>query len=338
MLNCVGLFSCKYVMYCNEPFIHSEISPNGDVRLCCDSWHPKVVGNIFDNTLEEIWVNEEAFKVRQTINEQTYDYCKLDVCPKYKQNKLKSTPQKVTTVLPKVLKFSFDDSCNLNCPSCRIEKIQYKKNSKEYKNSAYILESIKKSYYSLGTDQETYFVITGSGDPFGGDVFRNFLYNLDGNKIPKIKIFFLTNGVMMTPKVLNKITKIHKNIYGINIGVDAFHKKTYETLRQGGNFDILLNNIDNLHRCKSLDHVKVSYTFVVQNQNFKEVIKFANWILSIPKATVRFTKLLPWTNMNIKFADEDVLNTNHKNYQEAIKLLTKLKSYNSDRIDFTNII
>lgn len=325
-------------MYCNEPFIHSEIDTNGDVRLCCSSWHPKVVGNIFENTLEEIWINEESNKVRQSINDQTYKYCKLDICPKYTQNKLKKSPQKVTTALPKVLKFSFDDSCNLSCPSCRIEKIQHTKDSKEYKRSEYILESIKQSYYNLAKNQESYFVITGSGDPFGGEVFRNFLYSLDGSKIPQTKIFLLTNGVMLTPKVIDKISSIHNNIYGINISVDAYTKQTYEKVRKGGNFDVLRSNIDYLQNFKPLSHVKIAYSYVIQKSNFEEIVDFTNWILSMPTATVRFTKLLPWQNMDINFTEEDVLNPNNKHYPSAIKILKKLKLYNSNRIDFTNVL
>ena len=79
--------------YCNQPFIHAEISSNGVVRLCCGGWHPKIVGNIHDNTLEEIWINNESKKVRDSIDDQSYKYCKLDICPAvFKPTPFKPTP------------------------------------------------------------------------------------------------------------------------------------------------------------------------------------------------------------------------------------------------------
>ena len=179
-----------FMKYCREPFVHAEINPSGRVRLCCGAWHPKIVGNIHESPLEQIWINKESQKVRQSINDQSYKYCNLDICPKPFQ----SVPVDVDTKLPKVLKFSFDASCNLECPSCMTSKIQYVKGSKQYLESMSILNKIKDSYYKFGLKQYAVFIITGSGDPFGSDVFRNFLYDFDGEKVPNLKFIFLTNS------------------------------------------------------------------------------------------------------------------------------------------------
>ena len=327
--------------YCQEPFIHAEISSNGAVRLCCTSWHPKVVGNINDTSLHEIWIGNESIKVRNSINDLSYTYCKLDICPSWQSNRgFYKHPQTITTILPKRLKFSFDHSCNLECPSCRTSKIQHVKGSKQYNYSMSILNKIKESYYSIGYDQETEFIITGSGDPFGSDVFRNFLYDLDGTKLPLLKLVFLTNGVMLTEKIINKIHKIHKNIFRMNISIDAATEKTYNIVRKGGNFKQLKENIKQIHSNPNLEHVIICYSFVVQNTNFLELPDFAKWILSYPKAQIRFTKLLPWNDMGIKYEDENILNINHFNYN-SLKSILKNPIFTaqdtSRRIDWTNI-
>lgn len=327
--------------YCTEPFIHAEISSNGSVRLCCASWHPKVVGNINNTSLEEIWTGNEAIKVRNSINDLSYTYCKLDICPSWQSNRgFNKHTQAITTKLPKRLKFSFDHSCNLECPSCRSSKIQHVKGSKEYNYSMSILNKIKESYYNVGSEQEVIFVITGSGDPFGSNVFRNFLYDLDGTKLPLLKLLFLTNGVMLTDKVVNKIYKIHKNIFRMHISIDAATEKTYNIVRKGGNFNQLKKNIEHIHLNPNLQHVIIYYSFVVQNANFLEMIDFAKWILSYPKANIRFTKLLPWNDMGIDYENENIFNTNHINYNKFKSVLKDpifLSQDANKRIDWTNI-
>lgn len=325
-------------VYCNEPFVNVDIEPNGIVRLCCGSWHPKSVGNLFENSLEEIWLNEESQKVRDSIYDQSYSYCKLNICPKWQSNNLSTIKPRVKTLLPSKVKFSFDDSCNLECPSCRTKKIQHLPGSKEYDNSMFILESIKNSYLKLGKNQDVIFIITGSGDPFGSDVFRNFLYDLDGSKLPKLCLMFLTNGVMLTEKIIGKIKKIHNNITAMNISIDAFNPDTYTAIRKGGNLTQLKQNIQFMHSYKGFDHIKFCYSFVVQNKNFKEMLDFADWILSIDGATIRYTRLLPWGNMNIDFNSENVFDSNHENYVKLKELVKKIyNKYGSSRIDYTNL-
>ncbi len=317
--------------YCNQPFIHAEISSNGVVRLCCGSWHPKVVGNINQNVLEEIWTNEESKKVRKSIDDQSYKYCKLDICPAVFQ----STPIKVDTKLPKILKFSFDDSCNLECPSCRTHKIQYSRGTKEYENTTSILNSIKHSYYTHGKYQNATFVVTGSGDTFGSDAFRHFLYDFDGTRLPLLKFVFLTNGVMLTEKVVNKIKSIHRNITRIVISVDASSEKTYNNIRKGGNFVQLKKNIEYLHNCKELSHVQFCYSFVVQNSNYKEMNTFIDWITSYNRATVRFTRILPWSNTAMDFDYENIFSKNHPNYSNFKDIIKQIKG--RSKIDFHNL-
>lgn len=326
--------------YCKEPFVHADIDLDGDVRLCCDSWHPKVVGNINKNSLEEIWNGNEAQHVRDTIDDQSYKFCKLDVCPVYKSNQLSNKPFKVETNLPKILKFSFDESCNLECPSCRSSRIQHKEGTPNYIKSMNVLNSIKENYYQLGATQPALFIITGSGDPFGSDVFRHFLYELDGRRLPLLEIGFLTNGVMLTEKTIKKIHKIHNNIKYITISIDCSNEDTYNIVRKGGNFKQLVKNIEYIHSCEYLKNVPICYSFVVQERNVREMESFADWILSFDNATIRFTRLLDgFAGSILNFQTENVFDKDHKSNHILLNSIETLKNkHYKDRINFTNIL
>ncbi len=50
---------------CRYPFTHMTVRSNGDVVVCCTDWsRDTLVGNILDNTLEEIWNSKKLYDFR----------------------------------------------------------------------------------------------------------------------------------------------------------------------------------------------------------------------------------------------------------------------------------
>ena len=55
------------------------ISSNGNVIVCCRDWnYENVVGNIYNNTIYDIWHNEKMKKIQRLIIEQNYNA--IDCC------------------------------------------------------------------------------------------------------------------------------------------------------------------------------------------------------------------------------------------------------------------
>jgi len=331
---------------CKEPFYNIEITTTGDVHLCCQTWHPKVIGNLLDNSLEEIWLGEEARKVRESIIDQSYTYCNLDICPSW-ITKTISTDTLINTdypgwvwpegksiqfPLPELIKFSFDSSCNLQCPSCRSTKKQYSPADSAYIKSAIILEKIKSAYLPKPSDARFKFTVTGSGDAIGSHLYRNFLINLDGSLFPNMSINLLTNGVMLTEKIINQMSKIHANIHTIAISVDAATETTYNTVRKGGDFEQLKRNIEYLNQCPTLAHTTLKYTFVVQQDNFREMKPFAEWLLQYPRSQIRFTRMVQFgAQSKIHFEQQNLWNPKHRDHAEFFEYI------NQDWIDHPQI-
>ena len=336
-------------LYCKEPFYNIEIDKRGDVYLCCQTWHPVTIGNILENTLEEVWLSDKAKSVRSTIIDQSYKHCRLDICPAWISKTIPSdelineeypgwwegTVSRVQFRLPNLIKFSFDASCNLQCPSCRVNRIQFNESDKEYATASAILNRIKDAYLSAPNKSSFHFTITGSGDAIGSHLFRNFLLELDGSKFPNMKINILTNGVMLTEKVIRQLHRIHKNIKLITISVDAATEDTYNKVRKGGDFNQLKKNIDYINKCKELQHANLLYTYVVQNSNFREMKQFAEWITSYPRAKVRFTRILDWGHGGY-FSNENIWDNRHQNHEEFFKVLNEPWTKH-ERLLWTNI-
>lgn len=71
-----GILSSDAV--CSAPFDDVVILWNGDVVLCCFDYDGfNVIGNVRDNSLEEIWKSAEAKKIREVFNKRRSDLLKL---------------------------------------------------------------------------------------------------------------------------------------------------------------------------------------------------------------------------------------------------------------------
>ena len=73
--------------YCERVFRHLYIIPNGNVFLC--SWNTKPIGNILKQDLKQIWNSDEAEKIRDSIRDGSFQYCKKTGCPFCENNTLK---------------------------------------------------------------------------------------------------------------------------------------------------------------------------------------------------------------------------------------------------------
>lgn len=296
---------------CTVPFVNVEIMEN-DNYLCCASWLLKSLPG-GDTPLETIWNSKESKEVRKSIYDGTYRHCDKTQCPFLSEvlsNKdlnsnnpiilKKNIPTYIKNyydietgemnVGPKMLQFSFDRTCNLKCPSCRIDKIVA--NSKEIERVEATIEEIESVF---AKDLVTIY-ITGSGDPFVSVGFRKFLRNFNPEKYPKLENIHLhTNATMWTKEMWESMINIHDYVKTCEISIDAGTKDTYENFtRLGGNWNILIDNLNFINTIPKLKSIKTS--FVVQSHNYKEMDTFVNLMTQIfdEKARIFFGKINNW--------------------------------------------
>ena len=125
--------------FCRKPFEHFEIHPNGSVSLCCYTWLPHHAGILGEhNSIHDVFNSTKVQQIRQTIHDGSFSYCNHDLCP-HIQNK--SLPDKsevegprmqqivrdnvLNNLQPDFYNLCYDESCNLECPSCRTHSKMY---------------------------------------------------------------------------------------------------------------------------------------------------------------------------------------------------------------------
>jgi radical SAM protein with 4Fe4S-binding SPASM domain len=347
--------------YCSNFYHWIEVHGDGSCFMCCATWLPYKIGNLFENSLEEIWNSKKAQTLRNQMFTNEWKYCQKSLCPKIMQGSLPKISEVVNSQgdkytqferdllknksvvadkLPSHVNFVNDKSCNLYCPSCRVEKI-LNTSGPAYEASKLLNDKITDAYFTGPTDKYFSFFVTGSGDPFASKIYRDMLTSIDGKDYPNLSIGLQTNGVMFTPKMWQSLHKIHNNLSTCRISIDAGTKDTYENkVRLGGKWDVLLENLAYLNeQQKKHPKFKVGFDFVVQYDNYKEMPIYAEMMLTkFSKCTdVSFSILSDWHTWDGEtYNQKCIWKETHPEYEEFLKVL-KAPILNHSKVRLQNL-
>jgi hypothetical protein len=326
----------KYV--CTLPFTYTEISDNSQ-WLCCPSWLPqdiKETDNYKDN-----WYSDKSNKIRESILDGSYKYCDSKQCPYLSMldRGVKNIPQFVekgnflksdlSIPSPKIINFGFDTSCNLQCPSCRLNFINLKGEDRTRVN-----KMIKQISENMG-DTITIMTLCGAADPFFSKSFFNFMREFDDSLFPKLTHIHLhTNANLWTPSNWERISKVHKYVKTCEISIDAATKDTYENkVRIKGDWDKLINNINFIVNIPNLKRIR--FSFVVQKRNYKEMYSFYEMITNLTKGKnkkieILYNAITDWGAYPTKelFLEEEIHNPNHPMYDDFLIELERIRNLN----------
>jgi len=249
---------------CNRPFKTVEIDMFTNCNLCiCTGWLPRPVGKITDfSRLEDIWDNPRAHEIQKDVTDKKFTWCAVEHCGIKHRDNHESKYQII---------FAIDDSCNLQCPSCRREKRMYTEGPL-YEEK---LRAVQHTVDLLNKfDQRAHILFNCSGDPLASYISRPFLQSYVGNEKQTFTLY--TNGLLI--KKLLPTTGIFPRITEYRISIDAGSKEVYEKVRLGGKWEVLMENFDFLYtfRKTSTTNFGVNLVFVVQKNNFRDISNFVD--------------------------------------------------------------
>jgi MoaA/NifB/PqqE/SkfB family radical SAM enzyme len=345
---------------CLQPFTNIDIQSNSELRVCSESWMPTGIGDYSKSTIMESWNSEILQKIRQSIYDGTYEFCDWHQCPFYCNDarylysieELDSDKLKIykpwidyikhgrteIPIPPANFNFAYDETCNLECPSCRNTRKVY--NSGEaYQMRKELQDKLLQEIMSFGICNIGRINISGSGEPFISRVFREFLFHFDGTNYPNLKINLQSNGILFTEDVWEKMSKIHNNINEVIISIDASTPETYSKIRCNGKFENLLKNIEFLSRIRAENKInRLMLAFVVQKTNFREMKEAINIGKKFKVDLFIFNLLNDWRSWsNEEFEANAVWKRYHPEYDEFIEVL-KDPIFNDTIVDLGNII
>lgn len=282
-----------YDMECNTIRNHLEILTNGDTRSCCTTFVSQGLDNIFNKSRDELW-NSVTHKILYLSTEnKTFTFCDKSMCPlfiakkleSYKEIVIEDKPYKKIAPFPETLALGYDSSCNLACITCRKE-LHFAKD-KELEMVKKVEDKVIKEYLPYCK----FLILAGNGEVFASPSYRNIYEAKECN--PQY-IRLLSNGILFTPVNWERLKKANDVKIMLTVSVDAASKETYQHIRRG-NFDVLKKNMkfaSELRRKGDLSYFRMN--FVVQKENYKEMVDFVQWGIELGVDEIFFTKILNW--------------------------------------------
>lgn len=290
--------------FCPKPFNDFEISPTGEVFICCPNHLPRAIGIVETKKYKEIINSNTAIKIRKSILEGNFKYCNAAKCPTIRKNRLNGKGevkdprlrafmgrQKGEIDHVRGVRLSFDPTCNLSCPSCRKAPIVAK--GEDLKRIERVTDEI---VIPVLRDARSV-MMNGYGDVFTSKSCRKLLSVLNKKDFPSLKINIISNAVLFTEKEWGKFPNIHDMMGWVRVSIDAVREETYKVLRRGGDFKKLCKNllfISELRQKGMISGFEISYVY--QKENMHEMAAFVEWGEALKCDIVHFEPLFDWNS------------------------------------------
>ncbi len=280
--------------FCPNPFTTLETTHTGLAFVCCPVWLPTPIGNL-DSDPVRLWSGPIAEKIRASIIDGSFRYCDHLNCSRITNRSLPRRDSEAARAIledfaakgpagmpPKYVTLSHDKSCNLSCPSCRAS-VYVANKAKQAK-----LDELTESSILPLLRRAEVVNITGSGDPFGSNHFRNLIKRLSEPDFCHLKIDLHTNGQLWDERAWAELG-LQGRVRYAQISIDAARADTYAIVRRGGNFERLLNNLALVKRLRQSGEISyLEFSMVVQAQNFREMKEFVHLGRAFAADTISF--------------------------------------------------
>ena len=315
--------------HCDFPSRMLIVDWRGNCFVCaCEAWLPITVGNISDfSQLSDIWNNPIAQSLQQDIDQKKFTHCAVDRCG-ILHNNIQAKHHCGKTTDSYYISINIDESCNLQCPSCRkgsimlAEGAEYQRKLTQVNHLISLLENF---------DQPAHIIMSGNGDPLASAIMRPLLHHWKPNHNHTVRLF--TNGLLLEKQLSNN--SIVNNITQYFISIDAGSAEVYEQVRQPGRFDQLIKNFNFLRSLVDQTGAEVLLKFVLQLANYNDMQHFVNLCEKYNFKGV-INRLEDWGTWDQFYKHDVIGNTSHPKHQTALDNLKHIYRQYHKRIQFNS--
>jgi molybdenum cofactor biosynthesis enzyme MoaA len=308
--------------FCHNAFRHAEIHKGGELYVCCPSWLPITLGNIMraDVDISKTFSNPIARRIRSSFLARSFKYCNWHACPSIQGCELPDAPSALQKEEVKELYLAYDETCNLQCPSCRTKKIAMSGADRQHVDEILIPKL-------LPVIQNADFVkISGSGDPFASKHSRSVLSN--SRDTTKRSLYLHTNALLFDKDAYEELG-LEGRIAVFDVSIDAATDSTYAVVRKGGDFEVLRQRLAYVKELRDSGKIGfLKFSFVVQKKNFREMARFIEFAKEWNADAVYFSAIRNWGALSEQeYLDADVSSSTHPSHQEFLSVLDEVRHH-----------
>jgi len=280
---------------CPRPFDTILIDKQGSCFACeCQSWLPQSIGNLQIKPLSEIIDSVMHKHLKSSINDGSYRYCNNKQCSWLIAEDFKEFGSQDQRPSISYLRLAIDDSCNLRCPSCR-DKLIFHKEGSAFQLGVKLADRVNQWLSDYHHPINVH--IGSDGDPFASHVYRHFMQNVPDHD--GINFSIMTNGLMFE-EVQTRIPKVISRVRKLEVSIDGATRDTYESLRLGGKWDNLLQNLRSMYALKQKHGFTWNWHMVVQEKNWREIPSMMAMAHRYGVDRVYFNRIRDWgTSLDI---------------------------------------
>ena len=298
-------------MVCAQPFTAIEIDTLGDVYTCCPSFvNFYKIGNIWENSPDEIWTGEKITELRRRVLNEDYSLCNLDLCRQRQSLNIKQIDLS-NVLLPQYITLAYDKECNLKCITCRDEKYQNSTEQIELYNN-----KIDKLLLPLIKEAKI-IALSGSGEALYSRHSRLLIKKLA--QINKHIMFNInTNGILFNKRNCEELG-IYGRINEVFISLPAIDRKIYNEIMIGSNYDVVIENTKMAAIDKNFG--KITLNMVVSVLNYKEIPLVAEFAKS-NNIWLTVSQFCHWgTKFGKDYKEVAVWDESHKDFNKFQNIL-----------------
>ena len=305
---------------CLNPWNYINIEGNGNCNFCCSIYSPDTyfIGNILQQDFNDIWNGEKAKQFRKEILDGNYPHCNISFCKNtykrfYDLFQGINNENPLEAPYPKIVQFSYDNTCAQKCVFCRdiIEGLSPEQKEK-YDNI------IDTQLIPMLQNAEK-LILSGAGEVFDSEHSKTIIKKAIA-KYDKLRLELFTNGVKLTPENLKNLG-IEDRISMFRISVNASTRDTYKKIFRADNFDKVMKNLEYVSQIKKdgkLDEIIL--VFVINALNYKEMRDFVKIAKRID-AKISIAHKMDYAAFTNRIQDFAVFNPNHYLYNDFVKML-----------------
>jgi tetratricopeptide (TPR) repeat protein len=270
---------------CPEPFRRFDVGPSGETLLCCGHWLPTPIGNIMTQDVGDVLNSHAARKIRASMLDGSFKYCNHLECSALIQGYLPKKEQATDPVLRRAIDqgeldidhvdqmlFAFDQSCNLSCPSCRVERIMERPAIRDAKT-----EVVTNKLMPLLAGLKL-LDINPAGEVFSSKPSRRILEMVNRQDCPDLYIDIISNGTLFTEKEWANLPNLEGMVRAVRVSTDGATKPTFEKLRRLASWEVFVRNMEFLGRLRAKGEIKqLKMSFTYQLDNFREMKDFTEF-------------------------------------------------------------
>ena len=290
--------------FCLVPFTNIILEPDGKVGICRNKGDNFPIGNIKNQSLDEIWNIRNSEKAQQwrreflennikiCENEVTYRKCHLE----YGFNTLAESAELSVIQNQKILRLTanLNGQCNLRCPFCTVWQSP---------NGNYTEENF------WNPARTSLFPFLREIDMLGGEPFiQADTYRLiqEVQQVnPDCHWFFTTNlAWSLSPKISQLLDGIHIQI--LTVSIDSLTPAIYEQLRPPAKLNKIMNNLEKLieYNQKRSRPFQIAINSLVMKETWQELPDFLRFTKKFNLAFNPILLKVPQDNSLMSFDDK----------------------------------